>query len=83
MYRAVKGFFDTQDSDHWYNAGDRFPRDGIKVTDARIAELSGSDNRQHEPLIEAVKAQKPVEPAGSEPDADEKKPVKRKKEVKK
>ena len=66
MYRVVKGFFDTQDGDHWYNPGDTYPREGLWPTDERIAALSGVKNRQQTALIEEV-----MEP--------KKEPVKRKK----
>lgn len=35
----------------WVNP---FPRDGIEVTEKRLTELAGSDNKQGRPLIEAV-----------------------------
>lgn len=52
MYRVVAFFTDLHDDDHPYNVGDPFPREGITVTDERIAELSGKDNKQGRPLIE-------------------------------
>ena len=55
MYKAIKLFADLQDNKHVYNAGDIFPREGLKVSEARLAELSGSKNKQWEPLIELVK----------------------------
>lgn len=54
MYRVVKFFTDLQDGDHPYHVGDIFPRDGVEVTEERIRELSGKDNRQGVPLIEFV-----------------------------
>lgn len=51
MYKVIKLFADLQDNEHIYNVGDTFPRDGIKVTDERIAELSGCDNKRGVPLI--------------------------------
>ena len=59
MYKAIKFFTDLQDNNHPYNVGDVFPRDGLEVTDARIAELSGSNNKQGEPLIVAAVEDKP------------------------
>ena len=53
-YKVIKLFTDLQDNDYLYNVGDTFPRKGISVTEERIAELSGSDNKQHTPLIEKV-----------------------------
>lgn len=52
MYRVVKFFTDLQDGDHPYHVGDIFPRDGVEVTEERIRELSGKNNRQGVPLIE-------------------------------
>lgn len=34
--------------------GDIFPREGGDVSEERIKELAGSDNKQHTPLIELV-----------------------------
>lgn len=53
-YKVIKLFTDLHDNDYLYNVGDTFPRKGISVTEERIAELSGSDNKQHTPLIEKV-----------------------------
>lgn len=64
MYRVIKFFTDLQDNDHPYNAGDSFPREGIEVTEERLAELAGSDNKQGEPLIVLVEPiEKPVNEA--------------------
>ena len=52
MYRVVRFFTDLHDGDHPYNVGDPFPRQGVKVTEERLAELSGSSNKQGMPLIE-------------------------------
>lgn len=54
-YKVISYFIDLQDSNHAYNVGDQFPRVGLEVTEERIKELSGADNKQHRPLIEAVK----------------------------
>lgn len=54
MYRVIKGFFDLQDSNRWYDAGEKYPRDGYHPTEKRIAELSGNKNRQLTALIELV-----------------------------
>ena len=53
-YKVIKLFTDLHDNDYLYNVGDTFPRKGISVTEERIAELSGSDNKQHTPLIKKV-----------------------------
>ena len=55
MYKVIKHFSDLQDNCHAYNVGDTFPRKGLTVSEKRIAELSGKDNRQGAPLIEEIK----------------------------
>lgn len=57
-YKVIKFFTDLQDNEHPYNVGDTFPRSGVTVTEARLAELSGRENRQGVPLIEQVKPKK-------------------------
>lgn len=52
-YRAVIDFVDTQDNNHVYKIGDEFPRLGMEVTDARIDELIGSNNKLKRSVIEA------------------------------
>ena len=54
MYKVIKLFADLQDKNHVYNIGDTFPREGITVTEGRIAELAGSNNKQGVPLIAKV-----------------------------
>lgn len=56
MYRVIRFFTDMQDNDYPYNEGDTFPRDGLTVSKSRIAELSGPNNRQKEPLIQKEKS---------------------------
>lgn len=62
MYKVIKPFADLQDHYHRYTVGDIFPRKGLKVTKARLSELSGAKNRMGEPLI--------VEEAEADADAD-------------
>ena len=50
-YVVIKYFTDLHDKNYPYNVGDTFPREGIKVTQGRIDELSGSKNKQGVPLI--------------------------------
>lgn len=52
MYRVIKSFTDLHDGDYPYDVGDSFPRKGVKVTEERLIELSGSSNKQGTPLIE-------------------------------
>lgn len=57
-YRAAVDFFDLQDDNRLYHAGDTFPRDGLSVTAKRIKELAGDQNRMGYPLIKKVEEQK-------------------------
>lgn len=59
MYKVIKFFTDLQDHDHAYNVGDEFPRKGLVINAARIAELAGKYNKQGMPLIEEVKEAAP------------------------
>ena len=38
-YKTTKAIRDLQDNQHYYRAGDVFPREGLKVDDERAAEL--------------------------------------------
>jgi hypothetical protein len=58
MYKVVKSFVDLQDNNYSYKDGDTYPRKGYKPTDERIAELSGKENLQGQPLIAKVKTTK-------------------------
>ncbi len=51
MYKVIKYFTDLQDNNHPYEIGSTYPREGLKVTKARINELKGSKNKQGTPLI--------------------------------
>lgn len=67
MYRVIKHFVDLHDNDYSYEEGDIFPREGVTVLKERIAELAGSDNKQHTPLIELVEeAESPNKDSGEE-----------------
>lgn len=57
MYRVIKFFTDLQDNNYPYNVGDTFPRSGVTVSEVRLAELSGSCNKQGVPLIQLVEDQ--------------------------
>ena len=54
MYKVIRYFEDIQDEMHPYNIGDIFPRDGMSVSNDRLAELSTERNLQRTPLIEFV-----------------------------
>lgn len=51
MYRVVRYFEDLQDNSYAYNAGDKFPRDGMSVSQDRIDELASANNKQGTVLI--------------------------------
>lgn len=63
MYKVIEFFTDLQDNNHPYNVGDEFPRKGLTVSEERLAELAGKDNKQGKPLIveEKVKQPKPAD----------------------
>lgn len=63
MYKVIKMFADLQDKNHVYKVGDTFPREGLKVSDSRLAELAGNSNKQGVPLIEKVEVKKPAKKA--------------------
>lgn len=75
MYRVIRFFTDLKDNNHAYNVGDVFPRIGVDVPEERLEELSGSNNKQHAPLIKRIEEPKrePVEPV------EERQPRRRKK----
>lgn len=50
-YKVIHYFTDLQDFNHPYNVGDIFPRKGLKVTDERLKELAGKNNKQGTALI--------------------------------
>ena len=54
----IKHFTDLQDKNHPYDVGDVYPREGHTVTEERLAELAGSENKQGVPLIELVEEPK-------------------------
>lgn len=58
MFKAICDFVDAQDNGYTYKTGATFPREGRTVTPARIAELSGKENRAGKPLIKEVKLSK-------------------------
>lgn len=71
-YKVIHFFTDLQDFNHAYRVGDKYPRSGMHVSEARIAELLGSKNKQRKPLI-AKENENPV----SEPITEEKKSYKK------
>lgn len=59
MYKVIEFFNDLQDGNHPYHAGDVFPRAGVEVTEARLAELAGKNNKRGIPLIQFVEEEAP------------------------
>ena len=60
MYKVIKMFADLKDANHVYNVGDEYPRKGLEVSEDRISELAGSNNKQGCPLIKLVEEEKPA-----------------------
>lgn len=58
LYRAISTFDDITDNNHRYNAGDNYPRKGLTVSETRISELSGYNNKRNRPVIEAYEVKK-------------------------
>lgn len=54
MYRVLAYFTDLQDNNHPYTEGKPFPRDGLTVSEARLKELSSTNNKRGIKLIEFV-----------------------------
>lgn len=54
MYRVIKYFTDLQDDNYPYVPGDKYPRDGLEVSNERIIELATVDNKQNTQLITFV-----------------------------
>ena len=59
-YKVLKSFADLSDGKHTYAVGDTYPREGVKVSPARIHELSTSANAQGTPLIQEAEELKEV-----------------------
>ena len=53
-YCAAVDFIDLQDDNRLYKAGEKYPRPGLKVSAARLKELSTNANRMGYPLIAAA-----------------------------
>ena len=79
MYKVIAYFVDLKDNNHEYRVGDTFPRKGLKVDDARLAELSGKENKRGIPLIQKVEetatAAPAVDPADDSDESKGKKPA--------
>ena len=69
MYQVMEYFTDLHDADHEYHPGDIFPREGISVSEERLKELAGSDNKRGMPLIAEI-PDEPEQSEGAEQNAD-------------
>lgn len=74
-YIATEYFEDMTDKRHKYKAGDVFPRKGLSVSEARLAELSSDGNRRGRPVIASVASaaddqQKEQQQTDNKPTAD-------------
>lgn len=61
-YRAIMNFNDLQDHNKLYKAGEEYPRDGFAVSEERIQELLGGNNKLRRPVIEEYDEEVPFEP---------------------
>lgn len=80
-YKVLYPFADLHDKKYKYNAGDIFPRTGLEVSEDRIKELAGSNNKLKKPLIEEIIEETPkeVSEANEASEKPKKKTTKRKK----
>lgn len=58
MYKVISYFTDLQDFNYPYKVGDEFPRLGFNVSEKRLGELAGFNNKQGKPLIKKVEEPK-------------------------
>lgn len=71
MYKALIAFTDLADGKYRYKAGDTYPRAGYTPTEKRIKELSTTENKLGEPVIEYIESEKPVEIPAEIPETDD------------
>jgi hypothetical protein len=62
MAKVIKPFFDLQDNNYEYKAGDIYPRKDYKPTKARIEELAGNKNKLGEALIDVEQPKEDAKP---------------------
>ena len=60
-FKVVANFNDLKDNGYEYRVGDVYPHSGFSVSDERLKELSGSNNKQGKPLITEVVDEDPKE----------------------
>lgn len=53
-YEVIKAFSDLKDRKRVYREGDAFPVEGVKVSDERLKELLGAENKHKQPVIKEV-----------------------------
>lgn len=58
-YKVIRYFTDLHDNNYPYAVGDTYPRQGLTVSQGRLAELAGSNNKQGQPLIALVEEAAP------------------------
>jgi hypothetical protein len=61
MYRVVADFKDLEDNKYLYKVGKPFPREGIEVSERRLAILSTDQNAAKKVLIEKVEEEQKEE----------------------
>lgn len=61
-YVAAVDFADINDDFRMYKAGEEYPRPDLIVSEKRLAELAGSDNRAGYPLIKKDGENAPEKP---------------------
>lgn len=79
MYKVIEYFTDLQDNSYIYNPGDLFPREGLTVSDSRLKELAGKNNKQGKPLIEKIKVEEELPEDVKEIEEPKEAPVPKKK----
>lgn len=60
-YTVITHFTDRLDNHYSYYEGDSYPRSGFKVSEDRINELLGNNNRKKQPLIIGAQKEKKEE----------------------
>lgn len=58
MYNVLLTFGDLKDGGYVYHTGDKYPREGYTPEQARIDELSGSENAFGKPIIAEIAEKK-------------------------
>ena len=69
-YKVIKYFTDLHDNNYPYTVGDTYPRQGLTVSQGRLAELAGSNNKQGQPLIALVEEATPTKKAPAKKPAE-------------